>query len=251
MVNIFLCDDEQALLDRYEQIVTDYMKTKKRVGQVFFKARNGYDLLILLQESGNQGGVYFLDIDLANDELNGIDLAVKIRELDPYAQIAFISIHDELLMEMIGSRVSVLNFIFKDNGLTQVTADIQATLDSAIKFRDQQVPEEVPTYFEYDNGLMFEKVNIDEINYFETAHKTRYLILHRDSSLIEFSGRMLDIEAQLPNFLKVHKSILVNPDKVVRIDKEAHQAIFDNGDTCDVAYRKIDELVKVVYHPQC
>ncbi|WP_459128266.1 hypothetical protein [Latilactobacillus curvatus] len=38
----------------------------------------------------------------------------------------------------------------------------------------------------------------------------------------------------------------MNPDKVVRIDKETHQVIFANGDTCDVSYRRIEALLKLI-----
>lgn len=247
MVNIFLCDDEQVLLESYGEIATQHIQAANLDAKVRLKTRNGYDLLILLQESKTQGGVYFLDIDLANDDIDGIELALKIRELDPYAQIAFISTHDELLIETIQRRVNVLNFIFKDSGLDQVRQEIQATIDDALKLREQQVPtEDEPAYFEYNNGLMFERVALDDINYFETAHKTRHVFLHSDSSLIEFPGRIVAIQEQLPHFYRVHKSILVNLDKIVRIDKETHQIIFDNGDTCDVAYRKIDKLIKLI-----
>lgn len=247
MVDIFLCDDKQVLLDSYEEIITAYIQQNILDAQVRLKTKNGYDLLIFLQESQTQGGVYFLDIDLENDVLDGMELALKIRELDPYAQIAFVSTHDELLMETIQRRINVLNFILKDRGLAQVRADIQATINDAIKLRQQQVPlAEEPAYFEYDDGLSFEKVAIQEINYFETAHKARHVFLHSDHRLSEFVGKIVTIQAQLPQFFRAHKSILVNPDKVVRIDKETHQVIFANGDTCDVSYRRIEALLKLI-----
>ena len=111
MVDIFLCDDKQVLLDSYEEIITAYIQQNILDAQVRLKTKNGYDLLIFLQESQTQGGVYFLDIDLENDVLDGMELALKIRELDPYAQIVFVSTHDELLMETIQRRINVLNFI--------------------------------------------------------------------------------------------------------------------------------------------
>lgn len=247
MINIFLCDDEAILLDRYQQIIKTYIADSVINCEITLKTKNGFDLLIFLKESQIQGGIYFLDINLGSEDLNGIDLAIGIRELDPYAQLIFISTHDELLMETIQRRINILNFIYKDDGLKRVQRAIEETIDSAIHHREQQLPKlEEPSYFEYNSGFMYEKVNLDEINFFETAHKPRYVFMHSDSSLAEFVGKIADIETQLPQFYKVHKSILVNPDKIVKIDKQAHLIEFDNGDSCDVAYRKIDELIKMI-----
>lgn len=56
MVDIFLCDDKQVLLDSYEEIITAYIQQNILDAQVRLKTKNGYDLLIFLQESQTQGG---------------------------------------------------------------------------------------------------------------------------------------------------------------------------------------------------
>ncbi len=55
MVDIFLCDDKQVLLDSYEEIITAYVQQNILDAQVRLKTKNGYDLLIFLQESQTQG----------------------------------------------------------------------------------------------------------------------------------------------------------------------------------------------------
>lgn len=247
MINVFLCDDEPTLLKNYSEIVTNFAQSHPNTTEITLKTKNGYELLVFLKESHFQGGLYFLDIDLANDQLNGIDLALEIRKLDSYAQIAFISTHEELLKETIQRRINILNFIYKEDGLESVRAMIQETLMTAIELHDKQLPEqEGAAYFEYNNGLILEKIKLDEINYFETAQQVRHILVHADSSVIEFSAKMIDIEKQLPQFYKAHKSILINPEKVVKIDKLKRRVAFDNGDSCDISYRKVTGLMNLI-----
>ena len=124
---------------------------------------------------------------------------------------------------------------------------IQKTLTTAIELHDKQLPEQDgDAYFEYNNGLILEKIKLDEINFFETAQQIRHILVHADSSVIEFSAKMIDIEKQLPLFYKAHKSILINPEKVVKIDKLKRRVAFDNGDSCDISYRKVTGLMNLI-----
>lgn len=251
MIKVFLCDDDPTLLENYNKVVTDFAKLHQNSIEVTLKTNNGYELLVFLKESHFQGGVYLLDIDLGTSQLNGIELAIEIRQLDPYAQIAFISTHEELLKETIQQRINILNFIYKEDGLKQVREMIEATLQTAIELHDRQLPSnEINAYFEYNDGLVLEKIKLDEINFFETAQQVRHILIHTDSSVIEFSAKMIDIEKQLPQFYKAHKSILVNPDKVVKLDKQSRRIEFDNGDYCDIAYRKVFGLMNLIKNNQ-
>ena len=57
------------------------------------------DPLELLKKFNSQEtNVFFLDIDLANEQYNGLSLALKIRESDPNGFIVFITAHLEFCM---------------------------------------------------------------------------------------------------------------------------------------------------------
>lgn len=52
-------------------------------------------MLEYINEYNIQGGTYYLDIDLGQ-EMNGIDLADKIRTIDVTGKFTFITTHEEM-----------------------------------------------------------------------------------------------------------------------------------------------------------
>ena len=60
MVDIFLCDDKQVLLDSYEEIITAYIQQNILDAQVRLKTKNGYDLLIFYKKVKRKGAFTFL-----------------------------------------------------------------------------------------------------------------------------------------------------------------------------------------------
>ncbi|MCC9992476.1 response regulator, partial [Streptococcus agalactiae] len=84
------------------------------------KMVNTFEKPVQLLESICEKGMhnlYFLDIEIKNDEQRGLEVAKQIRQIDLYAQIVFVTTHSELMPLTFRYQVSALDYI--DKGLSQ------------------------------------------------------------------------------------------------------------------------------------
>ena len=79
-MKIAIVDDEEKYLDRIEKSVGDFFQKKNELAEIF-RYTSGKILLMALTR-GEYYDVYFLDVEMA--DLNGLELAKKIRELQKY-----------------------------------------------------------------------------------------------------------------------------------------------------------------------
>ncbi|NVY96146.1 response regulator transcription factor [Lactobacillus sp. DCY120] len=182
-------------------------------------------------------GVYFLDIDLGT-ELNGLQLAQKIRNYDNKGYIIFVTTHDELAFETFKYQVAALDFILKD----------QVNLRSSIIRVFEKIEQQL-TINNSDSDLLAVKLSdqviyldLKLLEYVETLgdHK---LLLHSLDSESLITGDLKKLVQRLPqNFFRAHKSFLVNLDYVKAIDKKKGIITFKNKDQCLISRRKIKEL---------
>ena len=73
--------------------------------------------------------------------------------------------------------------------------------------------------------------------------------MHLENGMIEFYGKLKDIEKQNPRFLKCHESVVVNIKKISRIEKKAREVTMDNGQKTIASTRMIKILMEKVKNP--
>ena len=82
-------------------------------------------------------------------------------------------------------------------------------------------------------------VPFDKICYIESIKSTHKLILYYDNGMITFYALLKDIEKELDSrFIRCHKSIIVNKNKIVNIDKKKHTIELSHNYHC-------------IYSPRC
>lgn len=86
-MRIAICDDDRACRDETEQLVKEYIRQNNRAIDLTVY-ENGMDLLEDAQRIGSFD-IYILDILMPL--LNGIELGVQLRELDPDSKIFYLT----------------------------------------------------------------------------------------------------------------------------------------------------------------
>ena len=76
------------------------------------------------------------------------------------------------------------------------------------------------------------------------------MILHTTEEQIEFYGQLSKIVKQDCRLYKCHKSFVVNPENIVRLDKELGVIYFENGESCLVSKAKQKEIVAKMLVPK-
>lgn len=240
MLNIFVLEDDFFQQTRIETAIKKCMddnKLRYRYLEVFGKPQQ---LLEAIKETGNHQ-FFFLDIEIKGEEKKGMEIARKIREKDPSASIVFVTTHSEFMPVTYSYRVSALDFI--DKGLSEqdyqeaisdvlihAASSINKTLgDDSFSFRSEHSQIQVP---------------FSDILYFETSSTIHKVILTTKKGHMEFYGKVSDIAKSDERLYQSHRSYVVNPENVIRVDKANHTVYFENGESCFVSRMKLKGLVE-------
>ena len=240
MVNIFICEDHIQYQKHLEKILNDYIALKDLPMKVSLSTNNPHLLLQYLQENPGQRGIYFLDVNLQR-ELNGIELASKIRKLDLYGKIIFITAYDELSHLAFRYQVEALDYITK--GDKNITKRIQDCLETAYHHHLDFAYREC---FTVNTGGTIFKVPYDEIVYFETHHKSHRVVLNSRNKRIDFNGTLKEIEKKAVDFFLCHRSFLINPKHITSFDKSNRLVLMSDDVTIPISRKKINGLEKLM-----
>lgn len=165
--------------------------------------------------------VLFLDIDFKNNGKNGIDFAKDLRKINKNFYLVFLSAHQRYL------HVSLTTKIF-DYLVKPINRDTIS--DIVIRLKDEFANNKV--LFLHLNKWEF--VRTDDIFYIEKNGK-KSIIVTDDINFTTTKG-LNTLLSELPqNFLRCHKSYILNSDKVLSIDKKLGLASFGKNITCPIS----------------
>ena len=245
MLRILLCEDDLGQRAHIESVVRKYIAATNCETELTLSSGNPADVLDYLKAHPDQRGLYFLDIDLQHDEMDGIALGAKIRELDPFAKIVFITTHAELAHLTFKHKISAMDYIVKERP-EEVGARVAACISAAYKRYLKEKSEQM-AYFTVDaNGEVW-RIPHDDILFFETHPSIHHkILLYTENSKTDFRGFLKEIEKLVPALYRCHKSFLVNPSKITRIDRSTREAEMVNGKRIPIAEKKMSDLLKII-----
>ncbi|MGL4655870.1 MAG: LytR/AlgR family response regulator transcription factor [Sarcina sp.] len=242
MLNIFICEDDKVQLSRVKKIVEDFILIEDLDFNLAVTTDDPYKVLEEVEKSENSG-IYFLDIDLKSD-INGIELAKKIREKDPRGYIIFITTHGEMSYLTFTYKVEAMDFIVKDI-CDDLPDRVRSCIRDAYNKHSFIGKDKKMLSIEVDNKII--SIEQDKIIFFETSEKVHKLKLYTSSRVIEFYGQMRDMEEKVDdNFIRIHRSYLINKNYIEVVDKANLLVVLEGDYEALISSRKI-KLLKGLY----
>lgn len=169
-----------------------------------------------------------------------MDLASKIREHDPFADIIFFSMHADKLKLTFKYKLAALDFIVKEH--VQLSEQVIEALQASFLKYQQLGNKDGTKFIQIKIGERIQNIPYDEIYYFETSHQEHKIILHAVNGLYEFYGKLKEFENIDKRFFRCHKSFLINLQYVQNINKEQRKITMTNNKVCCVSFRKMKDL---------
>lgn len=131
MLPVYICEDDYEILC----IQKEYIEKQILI--------NGYDMKIVVcsrhpeeiietATSSTQRGIYFLDIELKDEPMDGFGLGSKIRETDPRGFIIYITAFGELAFETFRYHLEAMDYIIKDD-MEKMLDGIKQALETITK----------------------------------------------------------------------------------------------------------------------
>lgn len=240
MLKIFICEDNKVQREKFENIIKNIIIIENYDMDLQLSTDNPFEIINYI-ESNNTSGLYFLDVDLHSD-INGIQLAEKIRNYDPRGFIVFITTHAEMSYLTFLYKVEAMDYIIKDN-----YNNIQQRINECIKNAHDKYRGKLSNLQKVFSIKVNDKiinVALNEIIFFETSSIIHKVILHCESRQIEFYSKMKEIENKLSdNFCRCHNSFIINKYKIKEIDKKNRIVYMINGEECLISTRGIKKLL--------
>jgi len=227
MIRILLCDDDPVFLESLQKALRDYLK-KDGILYTFLDPQEIPGELL----SGCD--IFFLDMDFAGKRYTGLDIAKKIRQVNPDGVILFLTNFIEYAPA--GYEVQAFRYLLKSEAERKLIPALKDAL--AQRSRRQEtvqltVAGEATTFF------------LERMLYIEAqGHVTMLYVEGQPKESIKIHSTLTRLEQQLANrgFLRVQKSFLVNMRRIRRM--RCDLVTLDDGTELPVSEKMYADLKK-------
>lgn len=212
MIKFALCDDNRQLLIKLQELLETIFTKNNLDASIILSTTDSKKLVNFVAQ--NEVNVLFLDIDLRSAS-NGIDIAKQIRKDNKSIYIVFLTAHFEYIVSAFECKT--FDFIHKPFSLSKLENTVLRLFDDM--FANTQ------TFLKLNNSRKL--INQDLINYIQKdGMKTIYSL---NSDIVESYGSFTKLSETLPgNFVRCHKSFIVNINNISNIDL-SNNTIFFKG----------------------
>ena len=93
--------------------------------------------------------------------------------------------------------------------------------------------------FTFETATAQVQVPFNNILFFETSPTIHKVILHTKEERMEFYASISEVERADDRLFRCHRSFIVNPENIVRINKEEKMVMFENNNECPIRVRNI------------
>ncbi|WP_373899437.1 LytR/AlgR family response regulator transcription factor [Haloimpatiens sp. FM7315] len=232
MLEVFICDDNAVFRGKLKQLLENTILREKLDLKITISTKDPEEILDYVK-ANNVTGIYFLDVDLKN-EMNGIKLGEKIREIDSRGYIIFTTTHLEMSYLAFKYKVEAMDYVIKDDD------DFKTRVNSCIikAFNTYYKEGHNKDYISINTDTRIINLRFNDILFIETTGTAHKIRIHEENRQVELYGNLKDIQKKLtPNFYRCHKCYIVNKDKIEEIDKKKNKIIMTNGEECYVSFR--------------
>ena len=224
MLNFVICDDNSNILQKLSVTLENIFTKYNYDGVVSYQTSDVDDLLQYIDK--NKIDVLFLDINLKS-KTTGLEVAEIVRKKNKNIYLIFMTGHLEYAM---------LAYKFK-------------TFDYIAKpFTYERLEETINRLFDDVKGLPSKYLKIDNKNTIIDENEIEFI--KRDGMKVVFHTSFNDydtyssfnkLQDSLPNnFIRCHKSYVVNINNIKNIDFVENRIYFKKGDFCEIGpkYKK-------------
>ncbi|KAE9560775.1 LytR/AlgR family response regulator transcription factor [Companilactobacillus bobalius] len=228
MIDIYVCEDDPKQLSQVVEYIKNYLLIEDLDMRVRIATDDPNEILDYLNNNEIDKGLYFIDIDLGENKINGIELAAEIRKIDFEGKIVFITNHSEMVFLTFKYQIEALDFILKD-----YPEKIQGRIIEDIDLCNRQFEESASDseeYYQIKTGELVRSIKVSDILFFESSPVPHKVIVHLKDGQFEFYSTIKRIEDENESFFRCHKSYVVNVDNVESVNKHTREATMIDGE---------------------
>lgn len=230
MLNFVICDDNPAVLDRLSKMLEAIFINNKIDAEIGLKALNASDVINYLES--HKVDVLILDINLKS-EITGCDIAEMVRKKNKDVYLIFTTGHLEYAL--IAYKYKTFDYLPKpiveerlEETILRLMDDMKSTPSRFIKLNNNRTI-----------------INQDEVNYIKKDGMK--LVFCTNNRTYETYSSFNKIQGCLPdNFVRCHKSFIVNVKNISDINSNNNTILFSPNDSCSIGGKYKNEIMEVL-----
>lgn len=240
-MDIYILEDNIIQQGRLEQALDKALRSYGETLDCVQTFEQSNQLLEYIKPANHQQ-LFFLAIEIKGKEKEGLHLGQTIRNKLPDAHIVFVTSHSEFMPLTFSYQLFALDYIDKNLDEDSFQSKVAIALSYVAK---QSIKKEEK--FSFHSGTDHIDLSYDRLLYIETSAKRHYVILHGSHSIFEFRANISDLANANPKLFRCHRSYLINPDKLVRLNKTKREIEMSDGTNCLVSRRHIKAVLAFMY----
>lgn len=233
MLRIAICDDEKYFISEIKEILVKYLETKGITYEI--ESYSSGKEFVGLGASINRYNIIFLDINM--DDLDGMMVAKKVREISKDIYIAFVTVYANFMAD--GYKVDAVRYILKN--IESLADAVHECMDAIQEKMNYKV---IWKAFDFNEG--YRKLSLDRLIYIESKlHKLEFNVLEDGITKYTLYKTLNSIDEELAefDFLRIHQSYLVNMRYIKNLTR--YSVLLSNGMSLEIPkarYKHVEEL---------
>lgn len=230
MLPVYICEDDAKIRALQREYLENQIVIEGYDMEIVLCSGHPREIIEAVKESPGRG-IYFLDIELKGEPMDGFELGQEIRKLDSRGFLVYVTAFPDLAFETFRYHLEALDYIVKENPV-KMQEGIRRCLQ-VITERMRKEKGKEREFFSVKVMDVIKHVPVDEIVFFETAGRTHRIELHGLHDRIDFIGSMQELEEKFgKRFLRVHRAYLVNVAQIAELDLKEREILMKNGERC-------------------
>lgn len=221
MIHVAICEDEKLQIEYLVSLLKKWelhINSKWKLSIASFE--NAEQFIFSLEDQPNYD-LMILDIEMG--EMNGMELARRIRQDDKNVKIIFITGFKEFVYE--GYEVGAIRYMIKpvkENEFYKLMEAVCSDIDCSQK-----------EYFLINFKGQIHKVEFGDILYVEA--NGHYLALHTVKGIHEWKASLDSVASEFEGhgFSMIRRGLYVNPEHIIRIGRE--ECVLDNDEKLPIS----------------
>lgn len=224
MIRVAICEDEREI----QLLIEDYIKEILKSINVEYeiqKYNSGEELL-----ECNLKNIDILLLDIQMGQLNGMDTARKIREVDNKMEIIFITSLIDYIQD--GYEVRAYRYLLKPIKLEELEKHVLTCIKEIEKNKNH--------YILIKNKSNTYKIYSNEIKYIEVQKKDMRIHTINKTFDVKYSLEKIEKDLNSDEFVRCHKSFIINLSYIENI--KLNTAILESGEEVPVSRYRYKEV---------
>lgn len=230
MLPVYICEDDAKVLAAQRGYLERQILMEGYDMEIVLCSAHPEEIIEAVKRNPRRG-VYFLDVELKGEAMDGFALGQEIRRLDSRGFLIYVTAFSDLAFETFRYHLEALDYIVKGNP-ERLQDGVKRCL-AVITERMRKESGEEREYFSVKVMDVVKHVPMDEIMFFETMGRTHRIELHAKNDRIDFIGSVRELEEKLGDaFLRVHRAYLINVSQIAELDLKHREILMKNGEKC-------------------